>query len=298
MDFNELSRSVRAALFNRLKSPFYGTFIISWMIWNWRIIFLIFASDKSIGLRERICLIQGYSGWLFTLFGPLFSSVIVFVCGTLLTMGFRYLQINFSNWRKNKIEKLEMLSVEDTIKAKSELVEYENRINTTSVDLKRQIEGLEQIIKDKDEQIERLNQDIDGVVARNNELLNSQVKLVKTNSQKSYEELLDKPIISNNLKGLYETVESKVLKSKEGGLFVWALVTDEHNNNNDGSYRYIIAHATNNGESIEASRAVYANAWSISRFAKGRNKQGGEWRFWCTNENGEGGIESFLVKNN
>src|SRR5579864_8807723 len=39
-------KNISSPLSERAKSPFYGSFIVTWLIWNWRILFVIFFTSK------------------------------------------------------------------------------------------------------------------------------------------------------------------------------------------------------------------------------------------------------------
>ena len=48
-----LKKSLSAILYERTSSPFYGTLIVSWLVWNWKIIYLtFFISEDKIELDK------------------------------------------------------------------------------------------------------------------------------------------------------------------------------------------------------------------------------------------------------
>lgn len=99
--------------------------------------------------------------------------------------------------------------------------------------------------------------------------------------------LFDKVISVNGQTGTYATIESTLLGKNSGSLLTWAKISDEHNHSRTPRYRYILAHSTNEGQSIKSKEYVYANAWSISRRTF-PNSNENTWCFWTTNSKGEG----------
>jgi hypothetical protein len=290
MALEEFGKSLKAALYDRAKSPFYGTFIISWLVWNWKLVYYIIA-DGDNKIEFKIEYITDYYINAYTNFwNPLWSALVVFIVGSCLTIGFRYLQIAFSDFRKRHIEQLEMLSKEETVAAKKELVEYENRINSSSIDLKRQIENFENQIKNKElevgewEKKHRLQgEELDNLKNTLNEPTRVEETLESLNDNIIYDDIKDINAESEN----FETADSEILQNTEGSILVWAEVTDEHNGSTEKAYKYILSHASNKGSAFTKTPLSYANAWSISIFTSGSRKRG-EWRFWATNSKGEG----------
>ena len=41
-------KDIRENFDNRVKSPFIGSYIISWLIWNWHIIYAAFFMDQKL----------------------------------------------------------------------------------------------------------------------------------------------------------------------------------------------------------------------------------------------------------
>jgi hypothetical protein len=90
----------------RVRSPFYGSFIVSWIIINWEVIYALIAYDKIIKGTNKIDFIVGHinlytlNGILNSLVYPiLMASVYIFVVPIIDLFLFEYLE-------KNKQEKL------------------------------------------------------------------------------------------------------------------------------------------------------------------------------------------------
>ena len=68
--------------FNRLKSPFGGAFILSWILTNWELIFKLFNFDTNINLETKVNIIHDYINhsnlWNFA-FGPFIYSILAII---------------------------------------------------------------------------------------------------------------------------------------------------------------------------------------------------------------------------
>ena len=77
--FEEISKSIKAELYERVSSPLFGAFSFSWMLWNWKFLLVLISGMKAV---EKIKYIDGtlYHGWfqpIFFLFlAPLISAAI------------------------------------------------------------------------------------------------------------------------------------------------------------------------------------------------------------------------------
>lgn len=75
----EISKSIRADLYERASSPLLGAFLTSWLIWNWKTVLVFFS---SMGVIEKVNHIDAviYSDFwptlLFLLAGPLATALL------------------------------------------------------------------------------------------------------------------------------------------------------------------------------------------------------------------------------
>ncbi len=73
---NDIKKSIKATLYERTASPFYGAFIISWVVWNWKIIYLtLFVSEKILQQSKLECIDSHYQNYRKLLFFPLLSAL-------------------------------------------------------------------------------------------------------------------------------------------------------------------------------------------------------------------------------
>jgi hypothetical protein len=57
----EFAGSFKENIFQKTKNPFLGTFIIVWIVKNWRFVFTFFNFDKNSTLNDRIKLLETFS---------------------------------------------------------------------------------------------------------------------------------------------------------------------------------------------------------------------------------------------
>ena len=51
--FDDVSKTIKAILYDRITSPLFGTFILSWCGWNWRLLAL-FLTDSSMPVANKL----------------------------------------------------------------------------------------------------------------------------------------------------------------------------------------------------------------------------------------------------
>lgn len=145
MSWDEISDSLKAGLYDRGKSPFYGSFIISWLGWNWRLVFSLFGDGKQ-DFAARITIInEHYVCWLNNLIFPLGTAILIFVLGNFLTSFFLRIKYLFSNYRRKKIQKLDLLDEIQTEKLWGKIEKKEIEINRMLTDKIAEIESYKSI---------------------------------------------------------------------------------------------------------------------------------------------------------
>lgn len=290
MELNEINKSVKSLLNDRLRSPFYSAFIVSWLGWNWRIFYYLLCDDSSLRIVDRLNIIEiEYVGLNQNLFFPLVTSLIVLILGSVFNIVFRFIQLRFTNFRRSKIEGMEMLSVEESKNIKKKSIEDENSIQHSLLLERERLEALRASYGDKLKQWENLTKINEGLQEELNELrmkLNDfVVKRSQLQDTKGSHIVLNRSFLADSNSKVYETIDSQVLKSNSGSVLIWACVSAIiHDFPDKTRFKYLIAHSTNNGESLRRGDFVYPNAWSISR----KTGPSPEWRFWCSDENGSG----------
>lgn len=145
----------------RLKNPLIYSFLISWIAFNWRPIFIVFISKKSI--EERISYISAnFNEIEFTLFYPLmFSLGYVIILPYVMWLIERVVRIA-KIWRKENLvnEKIDDLKGKQRIAVQERVYEQTKAGNAEISELNSKIEELKLSNEQKQKEIESLKIDL------------------------------------------------------------------------------------------------------------------------------------------
>lgn len=115
----DLRKSVNYIIYERTTSPFWGSFIFSWLICNWKIILAVFVVSESKFSTNKIDYIsQNFIGWLPNAIYPLISTLILIMLFPYLSNHAYWITLIYSKWRsdkKNEVEMQQLLTVEQSI---------------------------------------------------------------------------------------------------------------------------------------------------------------------------------------
>ncbi|TXH00936.1 MAG: hypothetical protein E6P95_02780 [Candidatus Moraniibacteriota bacterium] len=149
--FNELSKSFFGAVKERTTSPFYGVFIVSWLIWNWKVLFtIIFVSEDRLLPLNRIEYIESLLNIRPSLYYPLISTVIIIVLMPIITIPAYWIYLTYERLKrviKNKVDNKTPLTQEEITAFREERISEGERF-TRAIELKdREISQLEKEIE-------------------------------------------------------------------------------------------------------------------------------------------------------
>jgi hypothetical protein len=147
---DDFRKSINSILYERTTSPLFGTFFFSWIVWNWKIILVLFFTESSeLGMAKfeyiDTCLL---SLWV-SLINPIISTALILTLYSWLSEKAYMLWLYFNkrkNDHKNKIEKAKLLTVEQSMKLRIEVSNKE--------------ETFKNLINDKEELITALKNEI------------------------------------------------------------------------------------------------------------------------------------------
>jgi len=141
----------------RIKNPFIGAFIISWIAFNWKPIFIILFSSKAI--EERIEIVEiSYVDLLYNLWLPLIFACIYVAILPYLMLLFDKISGKGIEGRKENLVKQNILD----IRAKQRLAKEESELENIrasyrdKADLNKKIEGLTEKLENQKEYIDNL----------------------------------------------------------------------------------------------------------------------------------------------
>lgn len=178
----------------RIKNPFIGAFIISWIAFNWKPIIILLFSEKEI--EQKINFInENYISLKYNLWLPLIFAIAYVVILPYIMLVFDKLSSTAIEGRKDNIVKQNIFD----IKARQKLAEEENVL-----------ENIRAKFRDKAD----LNKKIDSLTSQLEELRNKNESLEVKLKESEEKELQYKEIIEQNSSEEY-TVKEKFLLAEE-----------------------------------------------------------------------------------
>ncbi|MEJ0029734.1 MAG: hypothetical protein WDO15_04910 [Bacteroidota bacterium] len=130
--FEDLSKSIKALLYDRATSPFYSTFITSWIVWNWKILYLTFIVDPTL-TGNKIDFIQShYVDWFVNLWWPLLTTAFIIIVMPLFTIASKWIAAQYDRlkrWLIDPLERQQLLSLEESIALRQEVEQEKAKFN-------------------------------------------------------------------------------------------------------------------------------------------------------------------------
>jgi hypothetical protein len=146
----DLRKSFSAILYERTTSPFYGTLLFSWSIYNWKIIYLtFFISENKIKTDKIQYIITNCNDIWLLVYCPLISTIILLTFIPFVTNRAYWLSLIFHKWRidkKNSVELKQLLTLEQSIELRKQILEQETTFDKLLENKKLEIEQLKIII--------------------------------------------------------------------------------------------------------------------------------------------------------
>lgn len=128
--FQELSESIKSSLYERISSPLIGSVVFSWLAMNWKGL-LYFLFSKS-NIEDRIAYVSiHYTDINLNLTYPIIFGAIISVIYPICSAIPFFVSEQFSYWERNfkkKCSMKELLSVEQSLQLRQELMNKETRI--------------------------------------------------------------------------------------------------------------------------------------------------------------------------
>lgn len=169
----EIKQSIKNILHERIASPLYGTIIVSWCIWNWKILYLsLFVSESKVQDTKIEYIQNHFLDYNVLITYPLLSTLFLLTLMPFLSNGAYWLSLKFNRWKgdkKNEIERKQLLTVEQSIQLRELIVDQEKRF--------------ENLLSDKNSEIEQLKLQLEAYGNKNTESLNRGTS--STNTQNS-----------------------------------------------------------------------------------------------------------------
>lgn len=195
--FEDLIKTVKAQLYDRLTSPLLGCFLLSWVIWNYKFVFTLFSDMK---VEDKFKFIDGsiysgnYSHFIYGLLLP-FVTTLFFIFIYPYPAKFAYA---FFRKRQAELKEIQQKIDDETPLTRDEARKIRSDAVKMSIEFEQEIEKLREenlslrsIIKKINE-----NQDVDSTNMLERQLsrkVNDEEKTTSDDEQKyNYEPFFDK----------------------------------------------------------------------------------------------------------
>ncbi len=181
--FEDMTRSIKASLYERVSSPLFGAFLVSWSLWNYKVILIIFSSLPVI---EKIDHLEGITVYKdtfdFVTCGfvyPLFSSLLfifLYPFPAKIIYGYWNRKQKELKELKQKIEDETPLTIEESRRIRRNAmrleVEFEEELNRKEEELNKLKELIQTLqSKESEVQIKTTGKSRDETVVFNDEQL-------------------------------------------------------------------------------------------------------------------------------
>ena len=202
---NDFMKSISSILYERVTSPLYGAFIISWCIWNWKILYLtIFISEEALKITKIDYLITNCNDVKLLLIYPIISTLVIILLIPFLGNGAYYISLKFNQWKikkKNEIENNQTLTIEQSIELREELL--------------NQTEKFAKIIKEKNDEINQINSILEQYKSRPKKENITPTKKIKPNLDDDFNNILNNPNFDNNIPTILGNASRGVMQPKD-----------------------------------------------------------------------------------
>lgn len=172
--FTDIRKSLSSALYERTTSPFYGSLIITWCLWNWSILYLLFWDESKMCFYSKLNYVNTelFSFGHF-IFYPLLSTVFVLTVGNVLSSGAYWLQLYFDKWRAKKKESYDSdkrLTIEESLSLRREILEQQKSFRDS--------------IEMKESEIELLHSQLNTLISSRNDDTKVTISEISENEMK------------------------------------------------------------------------------------------------------------------
>lgn len=142
---DEIKKSVNSILYERARSPFFGTFAISWLFWNWRIFYITLFMDTN-AIPNKLDFIHKYLyNQAHLIWYPLVSTIVLLTLVQFISNGAFWLDMKFRKWRtdqRHEIEKKQLLTVEQSLLLREQIKAQEERFQKITAEKEQEIKLL------------------------------------------------------------------------------------------------------------------------------------------------------------
>lgn len=162
---DEVARSIFSNIQDRAVSPLLGAFVISWSIWNYKLILAILAFiplDDKISFIEQVLYPDIWGSVLFLGAGPLITSLaFIFLYPFPARFVFRFWRTQQKMLRdiRLNIENESLLTLEESKRIRKQILEIQADYDQQIRKIEGEVERYKDELAKRDEELEKLNED-------------------------------------------------------------------------------------------------------------------------------------------
>jgi len=165
----------------RLKNPFVGTFILSFLAFNWKPIIVLFLSNKKIENRIGY-IVKNYSQIETLLYFPLIMALVYIIVLPYFMWLFESITFKSYKERNQNLYKSKLVDIDGKKSVALSEIELENlkADYKEKADLNNQINSLKNQLSDTEKLLNTTGERIDNLIKENNDLKTELVKKEST----------------------------------------------------------------------------------------------------------------------
>lgn len=213
---DEFKKSIQSNLYEKTRSPLYGTLIISWVIWNWKAIYYVFVVDSSENFFTRLDCINDLTSYWTLYLGPIISSVVFLVAFEWAANYSFWLSVFYKTWRSNKkhiTEGKRLITYEQSLKLRNDIRKNEEEFEKLLQERDTEIKEMKDYIRQIESEMQKSNLDVpkfkldedDNAHGGKDDDLNSIIEKAKANK-----------IFSEKMRDLYRITQQDVHYQRAG----------------------------------------------------------------------------------
>lgn len=188
---DDIKKSFNSILYERTTSPFFGTLFLSWLLWNWRIVYLtIFISEDKIEGNKIDFITTNYSDIHHLTTYPLISTFVLLTIIPFVSNGAYWLSLKFNKWKKdqkNIVDKKQLLTIEQSIDLREQISKQEERFEKLLENKNNELKQLNLVIDDYKKSLTKPKAKDKETPDLNQKELNDLAQKIKTNPNQSAE---------------------------------------------------------------------------------------------------------------
>ncbi|MFQ3230867.1 hypothetical protein [Reinekea sp.] len=224
--FKEILTSVRAQLYERAVSPLMGSFVISWLLWNYKIILVLF-SDLDLHETIKYIEITLYPTWndflptgvLFPLISAL-AYIFIYPYPARWVFRFTQTQQTINSNLKKEIEGKTLLTEDEARKLRLKINELEREFESIIEEKNQEISDLKTELQSPNE-LSPAKQGVLSEISINNEIKQGDLDGIKKDGSKTISESFfsnTSSSLSNSQINILNKIGNNPFKYQEMGL--------------------------------------------------------------------------------